>query len=91
VFIRFNGIKTAAEDTIREPIKIRNMSGRGDNNKRGSAGRGNSNQSNQGFKDANAGKSTHNKHAEEGKPSTPQKKEPDQSSDRNQSVEGERE
>lgn len=67
------------------------MSGRGDNNKKGSAGRGNSNQSNQGFKDANAGKSNHNKHAEGGKPSKPQGKEPDQSSDRNRSIEGEQE
>jgi len=64
------------------------MSGRGDNNKKGSAGRGGSNQSNQGFEGANAGKSNHNKHAEGGKRSTPQKREPDQSSDRNRSSEG---
>jgi hypothetical protein len=64
------------------------MSGRGDNNKRGSAGRGNSNQSNQGFEGANAGKSNHNKNEEGGKRSTPQPKKPDQSSDRNRSVDG---
>lgn len=67
------------------------MSGRGDNNKKGSAGRGASNQSNQGFNETgHEEKSNHNKHAEGGKPSEPQKKEPDQSSDRNRSVEGER-
>ena len=67
------------------------MSGRGDNNKKGSAGRGGSNQSNQGFNETGQQqKSNHNKHAEGGKPSMPQKKEPDQSSDRNQSHSGER-
>jgi hypothetical protein len=67
------------------------MSGRGDNNKRGSSGRGASNQSSQGFdKTADQSKANHNKHAEGGKPSMPQKKERDQSSDRNQSVESEK-
>ncbi|HUQ96202.1 MAG TPA: hypothetical protein VM010_00950 [Chitinophagaceae bacterium] len=64
------------------------MSGRGDNNKSGSAGQGASNQSNQGFNETGQErKSNHNKNAEGGKASTPQKKEPDQSSDRNHSVE----
>jgi len=63
------------------------MSGRGDNNKKGSAGRGASNQSNQGFTDADhQGKSNHNKNAEGGKPSTPQPKTKDQSADRNRST-----
>ena len=67
------------------------MSGRGDNNKSGSAGRGASNQSNQGFNETgHEEKSNHNKHAEGGKPSEPQKREPDQSSDRNRSVEGQK-
>lgn len=66
------------------------MSGRGDNNKKGSAGRGGSNQSNQGFKDADAGKSNHNKHTSGGKPSTQQPKKADQSSDRNRSHDAER-
>lgn len=66
------------------------MSGRGDNNKKGSAGQGASNQSNQGFADANAGKSNHNKNAEEGKRSEPQPRDADQSADRNRSVEGQR-
>jgi hypothetical protein len=60
------------------------MSGRGDNNKRGSSGRGASNQSNQPFDNASAQKkSNHNKHAEGGKPSEPQPKTKDQSADRN--------
>lgn len=66
------------------------MSGRGDNNKKGSAGRGNSNQSSQGFKDANAGKSNHNKNPEDRNPSKQQPKESDQSSDRNRSVDNEK-
>lgn len=66
------------------------MSGRGDNNKKGSSGRGASNQSNQPFDDASGQKkSNHARQQTGGKPSTPQKKEPDQSSDRNQSHEGE--
>ncbi|HYE55665.1 MAG TPA: hypothetical protein VD996_12505 [Chitinophagaceae bacterium] len=60
------------------------MSGRGDNNKRGSSGRGGSNQSNQGFPDADHGKSNHNKHASGGKQSEPQPKsaDPDANRDR---------
>lgn len=68
------------------------MSGRGDNNKKGSAGRGASNQSNQGFNETgHEEKSNHNKHADGGKPSTPQKKEADQSSNRNRSVDSQNE
>lgn len=63
------------------------MSGRGDNNKSGSAGRGASNQSNQPMKGAEKQKaSNHNKHAEGGTPSEPQKSQQDQSSNRNRSV-----
>ena len=63
------------------------MSGRGDNNKHGSAGRGASNQSNQGFTDADhAGKSNHNKNAKAAQPSKPQPKTKDQSADRNKSI-----
>ncbi|HVK97277.1 MAG TPA: hypothetical protein VM368_05635 [Flavisolibacter sp.] len=58
------------------------MSGRGDNNKSGSSGRGASNQSNQPFGDAgNRGKSNHRKPTG-GKPSKPQSKTQDQSSHR---------
>ena len=68
------------------------MSGRGDNNKKGSAGRGASNQSNQGFDETgHEEKSNHNKHADGGKASTPQKKEADQSSNRNRSLDGQNE
>lgn len=60
------------------------MSGRGDNNKRGSSGRGASNQSNQPFDNASSQKkSNHNKHTADGKPSEPQPKTKDQSADRN--------
>ena len=62
------------------------MSGRGDNNKRGSAGRGASNQSNQPFgQSADRGKSNHSKQAS-GKPSQPQKKTKDQSANRDHSA-----
>jgi len=62
------------------------MSGRGDNNKAGSSGRGTGNQSNQGFGQAdNKGKSYHGDHTG-GKPSAPEKKKEDQSSNRNKSV-----
>lgn len=57
------------------------MSGRGDNNKKGSSGQGSSNQSNQGF-DKKQPKSNHGKQTG-GKPSTPQAKEEDQDSNRN--------
>jgi hypothetical protein len=59
------------------------MSGRGDNNKAGSAGRGISNQSSQGFGQASKqGKSNHGTQTG-GRPSTPEKKSADRSSDRN--------
>jgi hypothetical protein len=65
------------------------MSGRGDNNKTGSAGRGASNQSNQGFgQSADRGKSYHGKQTG-GKPSVPQKKRHEQSSNRNTSLDKE--
>ena len=59
------------------------MSGRGDNNKAGSSGRGAGNQSNQGFgQAANRGKSYHGEKTG-GKPSVPKKKTHDSSSHRN--------
>jgi len=62
------------------------MSGRGDNNKKGSSGRGASNQSNQGFDQAShAGKSNHGTKTG-GQRSEPQKKQQDQSSNRNTST-----
>ena len=65
------------------------MSGRGDNNKAGSAGRGGSNQSNQGFgQSADRGKSYHGTQTG-GKPSVPEKKKGNQSSNRNTSVDKE--
>lgn len=65
------------------------MSGRGDNNKAGSSGRGASNQSNQGFgQSANRGKSYHGQQTG-GKPSVPEKKTNDQSSNRNTSLDKE--
>lgn len=61
------------------------MAGRGDNNKKGSAGRGGSNQSNQGFIDTgNKEKSNHNKRQTGGKPSTPSPKTGDKDANRNQ-------
>jgi len=60
------------------------MSGRGDNNKKGSSGRGSSNQSNQGF-DGKQPKSSHGKQTG-GSPSTPQAKDEEQDSNRNVSV-----
>ena len=63
------------------------MSGRGDNNKHGSSGRGASNQSNQPMENTGAQKkSNHNKHVEGGKPSEPQSPQQDQSSNRNKST-----
>jgi hypothetical protein len=61
------------------------MSGRGDNNKNGSAGRGARNQSNQAFiaDDQNQPKSDHKKNVAPGKPSKPQRKSIDPSGDRN--------
>jgi|GEM_PF-916771 len=64
------------------------MSGRGDNNKHGSAGRGASNQSNQPF--AGDGekqqKSNHARHQTGGKPSEPSPKTADQDANRNQAL-----
>lgn len=66
------------------------MSGRGDNNKAGSAGRGAGNQSNQPFvNSANREKSNHGTQSGE-KPSKPQQKTRDQSSSRDRSVETEK-
>ncbi len=63
------------------------MSGRGDNNKAGSSGRGSGNQSNQGFvKSDKKGKSNHGE-STGGKRSVPEKKKHDQSSNRDQNVE----
>lgn len=63
------------------------MSGRGDNNKKGSSGRGAGNQSNQGIgQNANQGKSYHGGQTG-GQPSEPQRKQQDQSSNRNTSTE----
>ena len=62
------------------------MSGRGDNNKKGSSGRGSSNQSNQAFGSSDQrGKSNHGEQTG-GKPSERQGKEQDQSSNRNRSA-----
>lgn len=62
------------------------MSGRGDNNKKGSSGRGASNQSNQGFKQAsNPAKSNHGTQTG-GQRSEPMPKKQDQSSNRNTST-----
>jgi hypothetical protein len=64
------------------------MSGRGDNNKNGSSGRGASNQSNQPFTGeekvhkSNRGKQTG------GQPSQPQPSQQDQDSNRNTSIDG---
>ena len=63
------------------------MSGRGDNNKHGSAGRGASNQSNQPMQGASdQKKSNKNKNAKGGEASIPQPKTNDQSASREQSV-----
>lgn len=63
------------------------MSGRGDNNKRGSSGRGASNQSNQPFGSSDQkGKSNHSRQQSGGKPSQPQQKERDQSANRDHST-----
>jgi hypothetical protein len=65
------------------------MSGRGDNNKSGSAGRGESNQRDQGFgQSADRGKSYHGERTG-GKPSVPEKKKDNQSSNRNTSLDKE--
>ncbi len=66
------------------------MSGRGDNNKHGSSGRGGSNQSNQPFTadDEKQRKSNHGKKTG-GKPSEKQEKTQSQAANRNQSLDGE--
>ena len=62
------------------------MSGRGDNNKSGSAGRGASNQSNQPFSDASErGKSYHGEKTG-GKRSEPEHKDRSQSGNRNRAI-----
>lgn len=64
------------------------MSGRGDNNKHGSAGRGASNQSNQGFNGSEDGnkKSNHSRNETGTQPSTPSPKTADQDANRNQAL-----
>ena len=62
------------------------MSGRGDNNKAGSSGRGASNQSSQGFGEAAKARKSNHGDRTGGKQSKPEVKEPDQSSNRNTSV-----
>jgi hypothetical protein len=69
------------------------MSGRGDNNKHGSSGRGSSNQSNQPFvaDDAKQKKSNHAKKQTGTNRSKRQEKTKDQSSNRNMSVDNAKE
>ena len=64
------------------------MPGRGDNNKKGSAGRGGSNQSNQGFvaDGENQKKSNHSKEPTGGKRSEPSPRTADADSDRNRAM-----
>lgn len=64
------------------------MAGRGDNNKHGSAGRGNSNQSNQPFAgdDEKQPKSNHAKEKSGGRPSEPSQRTADQDANRNQAL-----
>lgn len=64
------------------------MSGRGDNNKKGSSGRGASNQSGQGMAPDHA-KMNHGKQTG-GQPSKPQRSTEDQDSNRNSSTDRER-
>jgi hypothetical protein len=72
-------------------IKKLSMSGRGDNNKHGSAGRGSGNQSNQPFGEASQkGKSNHGAQTG-GKRSQPDDQKRDQSANRNQPVDKEKE
>ncbi|HEX2536199.1 MAG TPA: hypothetical protein VHK69_20805 [Chitinophagaceae bacterium] len=67
------------------------MSGRGDNNKNGSSGRGASNQSNQPFgSNPDMGKSNTGRSQKEGQASRPQEKSLDQSSNRNRSTKGDK-
>jgi hypothetical protein len=63
------------------------MSGRGDNNQHGSAGRGASNQSNQPFNESDQqGKSNHSREQTGGKPSEAQPKKVEQDANRNTST-----
>ena len=63
------------------------MSGRGDNNKHGSSGRGASNQSNQAFTtDGEEQKKSNHGDQTGGTPSTPQPQKQDQSANRNTST-----
>lgn len=65
------------------------MPGRGDNNKKGSSGRGASNQSNQPFAgQENVKKSNHGRQQTGGQRSQPQTRQQDQDSNRNTSTEG---
>ena len=65
------------------------MSGRGDNNKKGSSGRGSSNQSNQAFGSSHQkGKSNHGEQTG-GRASEKQPKKQDQSANRNRGVDSE--
>jgi len=64
------------------------MSGRGDNNKNGSSGRGASNQSNQPFVNEEKVKKSARGSQTGGQRSQPQSKAQDQSSNRNTSTEG---
>jgi len=69
------------------------MSGRGDNNKHATSGRGSSNQSNQAFvaDSEKQKKSGHNKNTTGGRPSKQQEKTSDQSSNRNMGVDNAKE
>ncbi len=64
------------------------MSGRGDNNKKGTSGQGAGNQSNEGFiaDDQHQPKSNHSKKPTGGKPSVPQEKTADQDANRNDAL-----
>jgi hypothetical protein len=69
-------------------LKLFVMPGRGDNNQHGSAGRGSSNQSNQGFNNDEGGKqkSNHARKQTGTRPSQPSPKTEDQDANRNQSL-----
>jgi hypothetical protein len=73
---------------ILESKKIIPMASRGDNNKTGSAGRGASNQSNQGFESAASREKSNYGDQTDGKRSEPERKTKDQSSNRNTSTNG---
>ena len=67
------------------------MSGRGDNNKKGSSGRGASNQSNQPFTGEEKVHKSYRGDQTGGQRSEPQPKQQDQDSNRNRSTEGKEE